>query len=421
MQKKFYVLLALLFLTSAAALAQTNAGTLQGKVFDKDTKETLPFVTVVVSLNGNTVNGGITDIDGKYSIKPLEPGTYDVSFQFVGYQAQKTTGVLIKAGKITELNAEMLAGVELTTVEVFDYKVPLIDKDGGSSGGTITREDLKNMPSRSIGGLATTVAGATGTDNGISIRGAREASTWVYIDGIKVRGSSALPKSAIEEVSVITGGIPANIGDATGGVINVSLRNASAKYTGGVEYITSGYKVGETAKGLDRYGFNLIEGSLSGPLLFKKDENGAKVRPLLGFFLSGNYTDVVDPDPQYGGLMRMKQSSIDGYLAAPIRPNISEDGTISGVLYNTDFATKDDFEKIKTRLNVRSQAANLVAKIDVNTSENVTLTFGATGAYSRGHDFTWGGSLMNSQNNQLSTNFDWRAYARFSQRFKNAE
>lgn len=421
MQKKFYVLLALLFLTSAAALAQTNAGTLQGKVFDKDTKETLPFVTVVVSLNGNTVNGGITDIDGKYSIKPLEPGTYDVSFQFVGYQAQKTTGVLIKAGKITELNAEMLAGVELTTVEVFDYKVPLIDKDGGSSGGTITREDLKNMPSRSIGGLATTVAGATGTDNGISIRGAREASTWVYIDGIKVRGSSALPKSAIEEVSVITGGIPANIGDATGGVINVSLRNASAKYTGGVEYITSGYKVGETAKGLDRYGFNLIEGSLSGPLLFKKDENGAKVRPLLGFFLSGNYTDVVDPDPQYGGLMRMKQSSVDGYLAAPIRPNISEDGTISGVLYNTDFATKDDFEKIKTRLNVRSQAANLVAKIDVNTSENVTLTFGATGAYSRGHDFTWGGSLMNSQNNQLSTNFDWRAYARFSQRFKNAE
>jgi outer membrane receptor for ferrienterochelin and colicin len=69
-----------------------------------------------------------------------------------------------------------------------------------------------------------------------------KASTWVYIDGIKVRGSSALPKSAIEEVSVITGGIPANIGDATGGVINVSLRNASAKYTGGVELITSGLK-----------------------------------------------------------------------------------------------------------------------------------------------------------------------------------
>jgi hypothetical protein len=41
MQKKFYALLALLFLTSAAAFAQTNAGTLKGKVFDKDTKE--PF------------------------------------------------------------------------------------------------------------------------------------------------------------------------------------------------------------------------------------------------------------------------------------------------------------------------------------------------------------------------------------------
>ncbi len=421
MQKKFYAVLALLFLTTTAAFAQTNVGSLKGKVYDKDTKEPLPFVTVIVFLNGNTVNGGTTDIDGEFSIKPLEPGSYDVSFQFVGYQPQTTKGVIVRAAKITELNAEMLAGVELTTVEVFDYKVPLIDKDGGSSGGTITREDLRNMPSRSVGGLATTVAGATGTDNGISIRGAREGSTWIYIDGIKVRGSSALPKSAIEEVSVITGGIPANIGDATGGVINVSLRNASAKYTGGIEMISSGFKSEDGAVGLDHYGYNLVEGSLSGPLLFKKDEYGEKVRPLLGFFVSGNYTDVVDNDPQFGGVMKMKQTSIDNLLSNPIRPNINEFGEINGVLFNADFLTKDDFEKTKTRLNVRSRAANMVAKIDVNTSENVTLTFGGTAAYTRGNDYSWENSLSNSKNNQLSTNLDWRAYAKFSQRFKNAD
>jgi hypothetical protein len=427
MEKKFYALLALLFFATTSALAQTNVGSLNGTVVDKDTKEPLPYVTVTVALNGNVVNGGTTDFDGKYSIKPLEPGTYDVTFQFVGYQPQTTKGVIIKSAKITDLDAQMLAGVELTTVEVFDYKVPLIDKDGGSSGGTITREDLKNMPSRSVSGLATTVAGATDTGGGISIRGAREGSTWIYIDGIKVRGSSALPKSAVEEISVITGGIPANIGDATGGVINVSLRNASSNFTGGVEAITSGFMIGDEVRGFDKFGYNLIEGSLSGPLVFKKNEKGEKTRPLLGFFVSGNYTDIVDDDPQYGGVMRMKESARQELLANPIRPNLDESGQVSGVLYNADFLGSDAFESTPTRLNVRNRSANMVAKIDVNTSENITLTFGGTGAFSRGNDYFDAtdndrtNALMNWENNQLNTNLDWRAYVKFSQRFKNAE
>lgn len=384
-------------------------------------------MTVIVSLNGNTVNGGTSDIDGEFNIKPLEPGTYSVSFQFVGYQPQTTNGVVINASKITSFNAEMVAGVELTTVEVFDYKVPLIDKDGGSSGGTVTREQLRNMPSRSVAGLATTIAGATDTGGGISIRGAREGSTWIYIDGIKVRGSSSLPKSAIEEVSVITGGIPANIGDATGGVINVSLRSASRNYTGGVEAISSGFKSGDKAVGLDHFGYNLIEGSLSGPLVFHKDDKGEKGRPLLGFFVSGNYTDVVDADPQFDGVYKIKDDVRQNLLTNPLRPNVDPSGNVNGVLYNADFLTANDFEKTPTRLNVRQQAANLVAKIDVNTSENVTLTFGGTASFNKGHDYNdvddqaRTNALMNWQNNQQSTDLDWRAYVRFSQRFKNTD
>ena len=69
MQKKFYVLLALLFISATGIFAQSNGGSIKGKVFDKDTKEPLPFVTVIIFLNGTTVNGGTTDIDGEYNIK----------------------------------------------------------------------------------------------------------------------------------------------------------------------------------------------------------------------------------------------------------------------------------------------------------------------------------------------------------------
>ncbi len=419
MQKRVYVLFLGLLLFAFGATAQTNAGSLKGTCLNKDTQQPVPFAQVLVSLNGTVVNGGSADINGSYTIKPLDPGTYDVSFQAVGFATMNIGGVVVKSGKITDLNAEMTAS-SMDMIIFEEYKVPLIDKDGGSSGGTVTREDLKNMPSRSVGGIATTVAGATDTGDGISIRGAREGSTWIYIDGIKVRGSSALPKSAVEEIAVITGGIPANIGDATGGVINVSLRNASANYTGGVEVISSGFKSGNSAIGLDKFGYNLIEGSLSGPLLTKTDAKGNK-KSLLGFFVSANYTDILDNDPQFGGMMRMKQSTRDRLLLDPLRPNIDDTGQATGVLYNSDFLTSDDFESTPTRLNVRNRSANLVAKIDVTTSETMTLTIGGTAAYSSGNDFSRANSLMNWENNQKSAYLDWRAYAKFSQRFKNDE
>jgi len=422
MQRKIYLVLVLAFSSAIGAFSQISSGALQGAVTDKDNGEPLPFVSVVIYLNGNVVTGSATDIDGKYTIKPLEVGTYEVEFKFVGYQAKRQTGVPISSGKTQFLNVQLSAGVELQTVEIIAFKVPLIDKDGGSSGGTVTREEIDKMPSRSALGIASTVAGVgtAGTGGGISIRGARTNSTWVYIDGIKVRGSTSLPKSAIEEISVITGGIPANIGDATGGVINISLRNSSSSYTGGVEFITSGFRSGETAVGLDRYGYNLLEGSVSGPLLMKKNAEGKKTTPLLGFFISGNVTDIMDGAPAFGGVYRMKQDARDALLASPLRQNVEADGDINGAIYNADFLTKDNFTRVPTRLNAGEQSANLVAKIDVNTSETMTLTFGGTAAFDKGHDWTRGNSLMNWENNQESTSFDWRAYAKFSQRFKNA-
>ena len=265
-------------LMSFSAMAQVGAGTLKGRITDFDTKESLPFASVILFLNGNQVAGTNTDFDGDYTIKPIQPGTYDVLFSFVGYQSKKVTGVKITANKIQFVNGELGAGVMMEEAEVVEYSVPLIDKDGGASGGTVSREDIDKLPGRSATSIASTVAGAStaGTGGGVSIRGARTSSTWYYIDGIKVRGSSALPKSAIEEVQVVTGGIPANIGDATGGVINISLRNSSRTWFGGGEVITSGLPTETSAIGLDKFGYNLAEGSVSGPIAWRKNEKGEK-------------------------------------------------------------------------------------------------------------------------------------------------
>lgn len=180
---------------------------------------------------------------------------------------------------------------ELEEVQVVAYKVPLINKDGGAAGQVITREDIAKLPVRSAVGVAGTVGGVQqGEDGGgISIRGAREDASEFFIDGIRVRGSSNLPKSALEEVTVITGGLPANYGDATGGIISVTTRGPSKEYFGSVEAVSSGFWIpgadplGYDGRvvGLDKQGYNLFEAMLSGPLLMKKTKKVTKQSPYL--------------------------------------------------------------------------------------------------------------------------------------------
>lgn len=61
---------------------------------------------------------------------------------------------------------------------------------------------------RSAAGVAQSVGGVNTNEGSgeISVRGSRSDATYFFIDGIKVRGSANLPKAALEEVSVITGG-----------------------------------------------------------------------------------------------------------------------------------------------------------------------------------------------------------------------
>ncbi len=415
------------FVTSlTGVMAQVGAGSLQGVVKDKKTGELLPFVSVVIENRGTRVAGQQTDFDGNFRIAPVDPGTYDVTASYVGYQPQKITGVVVNSNKITFQNFELNSGVDLQEVEVVRYKVPLIDKDGGATGQTVTREQIAKMPARSAASVATTVAGAStaGTDGGISIRGGRSDNTYYYIDGVKVTAGvgTALPKSAIEEVQVITGGVPANYGDVTGGLINITTRGPSRSFFGGVEYLTSGYKVGDDITdivGLDKYAYNQVEASFSGPILFRKDSVGNKVKPLLGFFVSGQFTDVVDGSPLYGGDLRVKQSVKDRLLANPLSSVITNDRQT--LLYNTDFLRGSDLERIDTRQNARRRSYVASGKIDIATTPTINLTVGGSMDISRNQEYNRNNSLLNAENNRYINNSTWRGFFRFTQRFNTRE
>jgi hypothetical protein len=409
--------LCLLALSTTVLSFSQGLGTLQGKIKDKTTGEMLPFVNVVVELNGTQKGGASSDFDGNYKISSINPGTYTVRASSIGYKQRQIDGVVLKSNQIVFLEIEMESGdVQLDAVVVTSYAIPLIDKDGGASGGTVTRDDIAKMPGRSATSIAQTVGGVYSQEGSgaLSIRGARSDASYYFIDGIKVRGSSGLPKSAIEEVSVITGGLPANYGDATGGVISITTRGPSSQFFGGIDMLTSGFKNGnDKTFGLDKYAFNLIEGSISGPLIMKKDSTGKKVKPILGFFISGNYTNSVDNRPFFTQSLKVKEDVRQNLLENPLRPT----GTGFGVNYNTDFLRLTDFDKVAYRHNAGSQSATAAGKIDVNTGPSINLTFGGSFDWSKYSAYDFGNSLFNSENNGEIKDLTWRVYGRFTQRF----
>jgi len=401
MKRNFLLLFACLFFTTAA-FSQTQ---LQGKITD-DAGEPQINATVVVERNGTFVTGVVTDFDGYYSIS-LDPGTYDIIVSYTGFPDNKTAGVKVLAGQATKLDIKMVSdGVLLDEVVVTEYKVPLIQQDNTTAGGTITSEQIRSLPTKNIAALAANTAGLSQADEGddVTIRGARANGTDYYIDGIRVSGN-LIPETEIDQLQVITGGVEAQYGDVTGGIISITTKGPSAKYSGSLEV--------ETSEFLDSYGYNLINGAVSGPIWKRKSDG----RPIIGFRFSGRYRTQLDDDPAATDIFSLTDEARTRLEENPIRRL----GTTQ--IPEAVFLTDDDIEVLDFQPNEEQTRLDGTVKIDARITDGIDLTF--TGTYNNISDkFTPGGNnrtgvnwrLLNNQNNPTDDRETFRGFVRFRHR-----
>ncbi len=402
MLRKLLFTLGLILTSSVLIFAQSGA--LKGKVQDSKTGEALPFANVVIKQGGTMINGASTDFDGNYTIKPLDPGTYVLEVTVMGYSNQRINKVLINADKTRFLNVKMESSdIQLETFVVKDFKVPLIDKDNTVSGETKTAEDIKNMANRSVTGIVANTGGVVSEDGEIgSIRGSRSDATVTYIDGIRVLGSSSLPQSAIDQVSIILGGTPAQYGDARGGIINVTTKGASRNFGGGLEI--------ESSELTDPYGNNRLGFSAMGPLIKGKEKDVA----LFGYFIAGDFYYRKDGRPSATTTWIANDDVLEDIQNQPLRPTGLETG---GTYKKGEFVHKEDLHEVKTTPNTAQYGANVSAKLDVKTSKNTNLTFGGQYNYSAGNSYSFTNAMYNSAKNTYRESATWRVFGRFTQRF----
>ena len=187
----------------------------------------------------------------------------------LGASPNLITGVRVDANRTNRVDVKMENNIELGAVFVTGYKVPLINLDNTTSSKSFTAAEIQNIPTKSISGIVATTAGVSQADErsgeGITFRGSRSDANEIWIDGQRTRGGSLPPVQDIEQLEVLTGGLPASVGDITGGGISITTKGGAKKFTGGVEV--------ESSQFLDAFGYNLIAANLAGPLVKKKNSD----------------------------------------------------------------------------------------------------------------------------------------------------
>jgi outer membrane receptor protein involved in Fe transport len=371
---------------------------------------------VVVTEGGIQKGRDLTDFDGNYMIRPLNGGRYDVKFSYLGRDLT-ITGVVVAAdqiitvnGKLTTTNEAIKGGKGVEVHAVRGYQAPIIDPENPGGRQVKTAEQIEKAPTRNTSDIAalSTQVYQGGSGGGLSIGGARSSGTKYVVDGVQLPpGASNFTNQApgsVETITTFSSGIPARYGDASGGLVTITTKGATATTQGSVQYEHS----------IDGYNTNQLTLNLSGPLLRKKDSFGVR-RPVVGYNLVADGIYAADNSPTY-----YKNSYINGDKLAELQEHpltvIQENG-ITRTDYATNYVHDSSFYTSKRRKNADFYRGQLSGKLDFNINENVSVRVGASYFANQGTNFSRGGELFALDQFGETRSQTGRGYVRFTQKF----
>lgn len=214
-------------LFSSISIAQ-NTGTLKGNVTD-ETGQSMPGATIRIMEDSTMVTGSVTDEKGDFTIRHIVPGIYNVQFSYVGLKTRTVKKVEFLPDATIFLNKQMVPDNNLGTVVVSEEYVKPILNATYSTVTRLTHDQIENMAvsKGDIVSMITAVTpGVLASEDGknLYIRGSRTGSTAFYVDGNRVIGSPNIPALSIAGMEVLTGGVPAQYGDCTGGLVIITTK-----------------------------------------------------------------------------------------------------------------------------------------------------------------------------------------------------
>ena len=206
-----------------------QSGKIYGTVTDGD-GEVAPYANIILLQDGMPVmgKGTTSDLNGKYEISGLEIGTYTLRINYSGTTFEDPNPIKV-SNTYVPMNLvagdHMIDGGDPIKGEVVRFEVDPIDPI------SIGHNELVDMGIRDYRNAVAVMPGVYQRDAGdpVTIGGARSGGTVTMIDGNRMIGTPSLPQAAIQEVTLLSGGVPSEYGDVSGGVITITTRNPGMK------------------------------------------------------------------------------------------------------------------------------------------------------------------------------------------------
>ena len=228
---------ALLLVPATGAQAQTT-GRILGQVVDAQ-GAALPGATVTVSSpNLQGVQTQVTDGEGNYRFLSLPPGRYTVKVELASFKPAEQANVDVGLDRTVTVPFTMqLASVtESVTVTAVSSTIDTTSTVTGVNAGADLFERIPLR--RDFYAVARVAPGTTEDTVGTVVYGSTGAENQYIIDGLNTTGVEVGDKGKtlnfdfVQEVEVKTGGLPAEYGRMTGGVVNVVTKSGSNNFRG---------------------------------------------------------------------------------------------------------------------------------------------------------------------------------------------
>lgn len=229
--------------------AQFANADLAGVVTDAGGEE-LPGVTVTATHEATGIQRTtVSSSNGSYAIHGLRPGVYTVLFSLEGVQSSETTGVELRVGRESRVNATLEVGSAEDTI-VVTGEAPLVETTSKEIGGTLTADDFDTLPTQSRSAIlfasllpgvvpspstestasdALFVNGQDDNSNAFAFDGADNADDVI---GARAGAQTRVPMQAIQEFQVLTSQFDAEFGRSVGAVINAVTKSGGNELHG---------------------------------------------------------------------------------------------------------------------------------------------------------------------------------------------
>lgn len=227
------------FFLAYVYLSAQSTGSVSGYVKDAKTGEGLIGATIQLE---NTEIGTVTDLDGYYEFKGIEPKTYNVKASYLGYQSNTLYNVIVKSAGTSSVNFDLTEATE-TLGEVVVQASSVEDIISPLSSQTLSAVEIATYPggNNDIAKVVQSLPGVSGSIGGfrndVIIRGGAPNENVYYLDGVEIpninhfatQGSAGGPigllnVSFIEDVDLATSSFNARYDNALSGVLQFNQR-----------------------------------------------------------------------------------------------------------------------------------------------------------------------------------------------------